>query len=215
MAANASKAKEIISALGKEYQNARISLNFSNPMQLLVSVMLSAQCTDKMVNIVTKGLFGKYKTSADFAGADLKALEQEIRPTGFYRNKARNVINAAKMIINDFNGKVPDTMESLLELPGVARKTANIVLSNAYGKLEGIAVDTHMRRVNYRLGLTKKTDPDKIEQDLMKIIPKRLWSSYTHLIIRHGRAVCKASVPHCSRCVLNGICPKEGVTKKV
>ncbi|MBI2143758.1 endonuclease III [Candidatus Woesearchaeota archaeon] len=215
MRAATAKAGQIINALKKEYPKARISLNSSNPVQLLVSVMLSAQCTDKRVNIVTSKLFIKYKTAADFARADLKTFEQEIRPTGFYRNKARNIIASAKMIENEFNGKVPDTMESLLKLPGVARKTANIVLSNAYGKLEGIAVDTHMKRVNYRLGLTKNANPEKIEQDLMKIIPSKLWNTYAYLIIEHGRAVCKAPVPHCSRCVLNKICPKNGVTKRL
>ncbi len=209
------KAEEIIRILKKEYKEAKISLNSSNLVQLLVAVILSAQCTDKRVNIVTAKLFRKYKTASDFAGADLKKFEQEIRPTGFYRNKAKNIINSARIIAEEFNGKVPDTMESLLKLPGVARKTANIVLSNAYGKLEGIAVDTHMRRLNYRLGLTKNTDPDKIEQDLMKIVPRKMWNTYTYLIIEHGRAVCKAPVPYCIKCILNKMCPKQGVTEKL
>lgn len=211
----ADKAEEVVRLLKNEYPKARISLSFSNPVQLLVAVILSAQCTDKRVNIVTAELFRKYKTASDFAGADLKTLEQEIRPTGFYRNKAKNIINSAGIIVKEFNGKVPDTMEGLLELPGVARKTANIVLSSAYGKVEGIAVDTHMRRVNYRLGLTKNTDPDKIEQDLMKIIQRKFWNTYTYQIIEHGRAVCRAPVPFCSKCVLNRICQKNGVTKRL
>ncbi|MBI2175973.1 endonuclease III [Candidatus Woesearchaeota archaeon] len=211
----AAKAKQVIELLRKEYPKARISLNFSNPVQLLVAVILSAQCTDKRVNIVTAELFRKYKTAADFARADLKTFEQEIRPTGFYRNKAKNIIGSARIIAKEFNRKVPDTMENLLKLPGVARKTANIVLSNAYGKVEGIAVDTHMRRVNYRLGLTKNTDPNKIEQDLMKIIPRKFWNTYTYKVIEHGRAVCRAPVPFCSKCVLNKICPKNGVTKRL
>ncbi len=215
MASASKKASRILSILKKEYGEAKISLKSSNHVQLLVAVILSAQCTDKRVNIVTAELFRKYKTASDFAGADLKTFEQEIRPTGFYRNKAKNIINSARIIVKEFNSKVPDTMESLLKLPGVARKTANIILSNAYGKLEGIAVDTHMRRLNYRLGLTKNTDPDKIEQDLMKIVPRRMWNTYTYLIIEHGRAVCKAPVPLCSRCVLNRICPKNGVTKQL
>lgn len=211
----AEKAKEIIAILKREYPEAKISLNFHNPVQLLVAVMLSAQCTDKRVNIVTSTLFRKYKTASDFAGANMKTFEQEIMSTGFYRNKARNIINSAKIIEKDFNGKVPDAMEGLLKLPGVARKTANIVLSNAYGIVAGIPVDTHQKRVNYRLGLTKNTDPDKIEQDLMKAIPKSIWGSYAYLIIEHGRAVCKAPVPICSKCVLNKICPKQGVTKQL
>lgn len=211
----AAKAEEVVRLLKNEYPKARISLSFSNPVQLLVAVMLSAQCTDKRVNIVTTTLFKKYRTAEDFARADLRTFEQEIRPTGFYRNKARNIINSAGIIVKEFNGKVPDTMEGLLELPGVARKTANIVLSSAYGKVEGIAVDTHMRRVNYRLGLTKNTNPDKIEQDLMQVVPKKLWSTYTYMIIEHGRAVCKAPVPVCSKCVLNKICLKQGVTKQL
>ncbi len=207
------KASRIIAILKKEYKGAKISLNSSNPVQLLVAVILSAQCTDKRVNIVTNTLFKKYKTAEDFAQADLKTFEQEIRPTGFYRNKAKNIISSGRIIIKAFNGKVPDTMEGLLKLPGVARKTANIVLSNAYGKLEGIAVDTHMKRVNYRLGLTKNTDPDKIEKDLIKIIPRKLWNTYTYKIIEHGRTVCKAPVPVCSKCVLNKTCPKKGITE--
>lgn len=215
MASVSKKASRIISILKKEYREAKISLNSSNPVQLLVAVILSAQCTDKRVNIVTAQLFKKYKTASDFAGANLKKFEQEIRSTGFYRNKAKNIINSARIIAEEFNGKVPDTMEGLLSLPGVARKTANIVLSNAYGKLEGIAVDTHMRRLNYRLGLTKNTDPNKIEQDLTKVIPRKMWNTYTYLIIEHGRAVCKAPVPYCSKCVLNKICPKNGVTNQL
>lgn len=211
----AAKTEDVIRLLKKEYPKAGISLNFSNPVQLLVAVMLSAQCTDKRVNIVTAELFGKYKTASDFAGTDLKTLEQEIRPTGFYRNKAKNIINSARIIVKDFNGKVPDTMESLLKLPGVARKTANIVLSNAYGKNFGIAVDTHVKRLSYRLGLTKNTNPDKIEQDLVKLYEKSMWNKITYLLIEHGRAVCRAPVPFCSKCVLNRICPKNGVTKQL
>lgn len=209
------KASRILSILKKEYGEAKISLNSSNPVQLLVAVILSAQCTDKRVNIVTAGLFRKYKTASDFAGADLKTFEQEIRPTGFYRNKAKNIIDSGRIIANEFNGKVPDTMENLLELPGVARKTANIVLSNAYGKNFGIAVDTHVKRLSYRLGLTKNTNPDKIEQDLMKLYEKNTWNKITYLLIEHGRAVCKAPVPLCSKCVLNRICPKNGVARRL
>lgn len=204
-----------IKLLKKEYSHAQISLNYKTPMQLLAAVILSAQCTDKRVNIVTEELFKKYKTSSDFAKAEQKTFEQEIKSTGFYRNKAKNIIASAKLIDGKFGGKIPDKMEELLTLPGVARKTANITLSNLYGKNCGIAVDTHMKRINYRLGLTKNTNPDKIEVDLMKIIPREMWGSYTHMIIQHGRAVCKAPVPLCSKCVLNKICPKQGVAKNM
>lgn len=204
-----------IKLLKKEYPHAQISLKYKTPMQLLAAVILSAQCTDKRVNIVTEELFKKYKTPSDFAKVEQKTFEQEIRSTGFYRNKAKNIIASAKLIDGKFGGKIPDKMEELLTLPGVARKTANITLSNLYGKNCGIAVDTHMKRVNYRLGLTKNTNPDKIEADLMKIIPREMWGSYTHLIIQHGRAVCKAPVPMCSKCVLNKICPKQGVAKNL
>ncbi len=207
-------AAKILSLLKKQYPNAKISLNFGNNVQLLVAVMLSAQCTDKRVNIVTKSLFGKYRSAKDFANADVKKFEQEIRSTGFYRNKAKSIIEAAKMIQKDFKGKVPDSMEELLKLPGVARKTANVVLGNAYGVVCGIAVDTHCKRVSYRLGLTENTNPEKIEKDLMQILPKKNWFEYNHLAIAHGRAVCKAPIPQCSKCLLNRICPKKGVTKR-
>jgi endonuclease III len=209
------RAAAAIRLLSREYPKPGISLDYGNPVQLLVSVMLSAQCTDRRVNIVTASLFRKYKTAADFANVKQSVLQREIRSTGFYRNKARHIIAATKIILHDYNGKVPDTMDALLKLPGVARKTANIVLSNAYGKLEGIAVDTHMKRVNFRLGLTRNTNPDRIEQDLMKIIPRKLWNTYTYYIISHGRAVCKAITPACSRCVLRKICPKKGVPRMV
>ena len=209
------RAAKVINLLKKEYPAAKIALYSNNPMQLLVAVILSAQCTDKMVNIVTKHLFKKYKTVDGFAKADLNTFQNEIRSTGFYRNKAKNIIATARIIQKDFNGKIPDNMDDLLKLKGVARKTANIVLSNVYGVLAGIAIDTHMKRVNYRLGLTDNTNPDKIEQDLMKIIPKKLWNRYTYLIIEHGRAVCKAPVPACSKCVLSKVCPRKGVVKSV
>lgn len=209
------RALAAIKLLKKEYPHAKISLGYNTPMQLLAAVILSAQCTDKRVNIVTEKLFKKYKTPSDFAKAEQKTFEQEIKSTGFYRNKAKNIIASARLIDGKFGGKIPDKMEELLTLPGVARKTANIILSNLYGKNCGIAVDTHMKRINYRLGLTKNTNPDKIEADLMKIIPEEIWGGYTHLIIQHGRATCKAPIPYCSRCVLNKICPKQGVEKNL
>ncbi|MFA5499897.1 MAG: endonuclease III, partial [Candidatus Omnitrophota bacterium] len=174
---------KIIPLLKKEYPGFTTALLHANPLQLLVSTILSAQCTDARVNIVTKPLFRKYKTARDYADADLKEFEQEIRSTGFYHNKAKNVIGAAKMIIDKFEGKVPDSMEELIQLPGVARKTANIVLSHGYGKIEGIAVDTHVRRVSFRLGLTKNEDPVKIERDLMNITPKKEWAHLSDLLI--------------------------------
>ena len=207
------QASKVIKLLKKEYPKAKIALSSDTPIQLLVAVILSAQCTDKRVNIVTATLFKKYKAVTDFASADLLTFQQEIKSTGFYRNKAKNIIAAAKMIKKDFNGKIPDNMEDLLKLPGVARKTANIVLSNVYGVVIGIPVDTHMLRINFRLGLTTNTDPNKIEQDLMQIVPKNMWKDYSYHIIEHGRAVCKAPTPICSKCILKKICPKKGVIK--
>jgi len=202
------KVNQIIKILKKEYPKAKIALEFSNPLEILVATILSAQCTDERVNKVTKSLFKKYKTVQDYANADLKKFEQEIKSTGFYRNKAKNIISSAKMIIEKFNGKVPDKMEDLLTLPGVARKTANIVLGNAYGIVEGIAVDTHVRRLSQRLGFTKNDDPVKIEQDLMKIIPKSNWFIISYLLIEHGRKICDARKPNCSECVISDLCPK-------
>lgn len=200
---------KIIPILKKEYPGFTTALLHANPLQLLVSTILSAQCTDARVNIVTKTLFRKYKTAHDYANADLKKFEQEIHSTGFYHNKAKNVTGAAKMIIDKFKGKVPDSMEELIQLPGVARKTANIVLSHGYGKIEGIAVDTHVRRVSFRLGLTKNEDPVKIEQDLMSITPKKEWAHLSDLLIAHGRAICAAGKPKCPECVLGSLCPSK------
>ncbi len=213
---NAGKnAERIIRILKRECPEAKTSLGYRNPMQLLAAVILSAQCTDKRVNIVTESLFKKYRTAKDFANANLNTFEQEIKSTGFYRNKAKNIIASAKMIVKEFNGKVPDTMENLLKLPGVARKTANVVLGNAYGIVEGIVVDTHCKRVSYRLGMTSGTNPERSERELMQVIPRKDWLGYGYLAIAHGRAVCKAPTPLCSKCVLNKLCPKKGVTKRL
>ena len=198
---------KIIELLEKEYPKTKIALHYSSPLEILVATILSAQCTDKRVNIVTKSLFKKYKTAEDYANADLTILEQEIRSTGFYRNKAKNIKNAGRILVDKFDSQVPRTMEEILELPGVARKTANIVLSNAYGVIVGIAVDTHVRRLSKRLGLTENTNPEKIEADLMQIVPKSHWKSITNLLISHGRNVCKARKPKCNICILNKICP--------
>ena len=205
------RVKKILALLKKEYPGFTTALTHRNPLQLLVATILSAQCTDARVNIVTKGLFKKYKTVGDFAGAGLKTFQQEIRSTGFYRNKAKNIIGAAKMVIDRFKGRVPDSMAELIELPGVARKTANIVLSHGYGKIEGIAVDTHVRRVSYRLGLTKNENPVKIEEDLMKITEKTDWAHLSDLLIAHGRAICAAAKPKCLECVLNRLCPSKKI----
>jgi endonuclease-3 len=198
---------KVIELLEKEYPEARIALSFTDPLELLIATILSAQCTDERVNTVTKMLFKKYRKAEDYANADLKELEHDIRSTGFYRNKARNIKNAAQMLVEKFNSKVPKTMNEMLELSGVARKTANIVLSNAFNVVEGIAVDTHVRRVSRRLGLTKNEDPNKIEEDLMKIVPKDKWMRITDLLIFLGRKVCTAKKPKCEVCVLNDVCP--------
>lgn len=200
---------KILSLLKKEYPKAKIALNFSTPLEILVATVLSAQCTDARVNIVTKSLFKKYRKVQDYAKANLKTFEQEIRSTGFYRNKAKNIISTAQKIVKDFGGKLPDSMDKLLQLPGVARKTANIVLLNGFGKVDGIAVDTHVRRLSQRLGLTKNQAPEKIEQDLMKILDKKEWGKFSYLLIDHGRKVCDAKKPKCLECILQKLCPSR------
>jgi len=198
---------KIIELLEKEYSDAKIALAYTSPLELLVATILSAQCTDKRVNIVTKTLFKKYRTTKDYANTDLEKLEEDIRPTGFYRNKAKNIKKCCQILIEKFNSEVPRTMEEMLELPGVARKTANVVLSNAFGVIEGIAVDTHVRRLARRLGLTEHKDANKIERDLMNIVLKTHWMRITDLLILHGRNVCVARKPKCRICVLNKLCP--------
>jgi endonuclease-3 len=198
---------KVIKLLEKEHPDAKIALHYTNPLELLVATILSAQCTDERVNIVTKTLFKKYRTAEDYANANAKELEEDIRSTGFYRNKARNIKKCCQMLVERFDSQVPRTMEEMLELAGVARKTANIVLSNAFGVIEGIAVDTHVRRLAKRLGLTEKEDPNKIEKDLMEIVPKDYWMKITDLLIFHGRRICTAKKPKCAVCVLNKICP--------
>lgn len=200
---------KILLLLKKEYPKAKIVLNFSTSLDILVATVLSAQCTDARVNIVTKSLFKKYRKVQDYAKANLKTFEQEIRSTGFYRNKAKNIISAAQKIVKDFGGKLPDSMDKLLQLPGVARKTANIVLLNGFGKVDGIAVDTHVRRLSQRLGLTKNQDPQKIEQDLMKILDKKEWGKFSYLLIDHGRKICDAKKPKCLECILQKLCPSK------
>jgi endonuclease-3 len=201
------KIGHILDLLKKEYPEIATALRFRDPLQLLVATMLSAQCTDARVNMVTEELFKKYRSVEDYAKADPSVFEKEIRSTGFYRNKTKNIIGAAMMIVDEFDSRVPDTMEELIQLPGVARKTANIVLSNGYGKIEGIAVDTHVKRLSGLLGLTVKKDPVKIERDLMKVTPREEWSNLSHLLIFHGRALCIARRPRHDICVLNWFCP--------
>jgi len=198
---------KIIELLEPEYPGAKTALYYHNPLEMLVSTILSAQCTDKQVNIVTKSLFKKYHTAEDYANADLAELEQDVRSTGFYRNKAKNIKNTGRLLVEKYDSQVPRTMGELVELPGVARKTANIVLTNAYGIVVGIAVDTHVRRLSQRFGLTENKNPNKIESDLMQIVPKSHWEHITDLLIFHGRNVCAARKPKCSLCVLNKICP--------
>jgi len=199
------RVEHIIKELDRLYPAAGCSLVYENPLQLLIATQLSAQCTDARVNIVTKDLFKKYRTVQDFANADIKELEQDIRSTGFYRNKAKNIIECCKKIISDFDGEVPNTMDKLLTLPGVGRKTANLVLGDIFN-IPGVVVDTHAKRLSNRLGLTKEQDPVKIEFDLMKIIPKEIWSRFSHQLVLHGRAVCKARKPDCGTCTLMAYC---------
>jgi len=196
------KALKIIKVLKKLFPTAKIALNYSNPWELLVAVVLSAQCTDKKVNEVTKNLFKKYKTLDDYIKANPRKFEQDIKSTGFYKNKAKNILATARIIKEKFNGQVPKTMEELLTLPGIGRKSANVILGNAYGIVEGIAVDTHVRRLAKKLGLTKNTDPDKIEKDLMQIIPKKYWFPFTYWLIEYGRKYCPARPHNHNNCPL-------------
>jgi len=193
--------------LEKEHPDARIALRYSNPLELLVATMLSAQCTDRTVNEVTSRLFKKYQSAEDYARVNIRTLEREIRSTGFYHNKAKNLKKTARVLMKSFGGYVPKRMDELLTLPGVARKTANIVLSNAFRVIEGIAVDTHVRRLSQRLGLSMNSNPDKIERDLMELIPRDQWSKFTDLLIFHGRRICAAKKPLCEKCVLSKLCP--------
>jgi len=202
------RVKKITLVLKKLFPNAKIVLKYKNNWELLVSVILSAQCTDIMVNKVTQKLFKKYKKFDDYLGADIKEFEQDIRSTGFYHNKTKNILGAARVVKEKFKGKIPKTMEEILEIPGVARKTANVVLGNAYGIVEGIAVDTHVRRLSIKLGLTDHHDPVKIEQDLMEILPKKEWFDFTYRLIEYGRYICPARRHDCTKHPLTKIYPK-------
>lgn len=202
---------ELIRGLRELYPDADCELRHENPLELLVATILSAQCTDERVNRVTAELFRKYRTAADYAAADPRVFEEEIRSTGFYRNKTKTVLGAARRLVEAYDGRVPDTMEEILTLPGVARKTANLVLGTALGKTTGVVVDTHVRRLASRLDLSPETDPPKIEQDLMEILPREEWIFLGHALILHGRRVCKARKPACDACGLAGVCPRNGV----
>jgi len=208
------RTKKIIAGLKRAYPDAHCELNHSSPLELLIATILSAQCTDKRVNIVTAGLFRKYRSAADFAGADLKTLENEIKTTGFYRNKAKNVKACCESIVAKHGGEVPKTMEELVQLGGVGRKTANVVLGNAFNTNAGVVVDTHVARLSIRLGLTKETDPVKVEQALMPLVPQVEWTLFSHLLIWHGRRRCYARNPDCPNCEVRELCPRIGVVKK-
>lgn len=202
---------EILKRLKKEYPKPGTVLNFNTPFELLVATILSAQTTDAHVNKVTEKLFRKYKTVKDYANAPLEIFQKDVSSINFYRNKSKNILASAKLIADKFNSRVPDTMNKLINLPGVARKTANIVLYSAYNKNEGIAVDTHVKRVAFRLSLTKNDDPVKIENDLMEITPKKEWGTLSHLLIFHGRSICPAKKPKHNECVLYDVCPSRNI----
>ena len=200
-------AEETIARLKSAYPEARTALDWKNPLELLVATILSAQTTDVRVNAVTPTLFAKYPTAADYAAADPTELEEDIRSTGFFRNKAKSLRGMARALVDDHGGEVPRTMEDLVALPGVGRKTANVVLGNAFSIDEGVVVDTHVRRLSNRLGFTVHSDPEKIEMDLMQTISRRDWTVFSHLLILHGRSVCKARKPACGDCIMNDLCP--------
>jgi len=206
------RAKKILGRLERAYPAAQCALRHENPLQLLVSTILSAQCTDERVNQVTRPLFQKYKTAADFAYADPREFEKEIRPTGFFRAKTKSILGAAKLLVEKFGGEAPRTMDELLELPGVARKTANVVLGTAFGIASGVVVDTHVTRLSHRLDFSREDDPKKIEQDLMQIVPKSTWIVFSHHLIWHGRLVCQARKPKCAECPLEDLCYSKDKT---
>jgi endonuclease-3 len=211
MAAKRARTTEIVTRLHAAYPDAKCSLDFRNAYELLVATILSAQCTDERVNMVTPALFERYPSPEDLAGARPGELEEMIRSTGFFRNKTKSLLGMASAVVDRHSGAVPSDFDDMVRLPGVGRKTANVVLGNAYGINAGIAVDTHVKRVSGRLGLTRHTDPEKIEPDLMKLAPRDEWTDLSHLLIYHGRAVCKAPKPRCEECVLNDICPSSRV----
>ena len=209
--AKAARLKKILGALDRAYPKAHCELDHRNPLELLVATILSAQCTDKRVNVVTRDLFKKYRSAADYANAPLAELEQAIRTTGFFRNKARNIQACCRKLVERHNGQVPSTMDELTHLDGVGRKTANVVLGNAFGINAGIVVDTHVARLSYRLGLTSQKAPEKIEQALMTLVPQKQWALFSHWLIWHGRRRCSARKPDCAHCEVLKLCPRIGV----
>jgi len=209
-----SRTRKVISRLRKIFPNPRIALEHRDPLQLLVATILSAQCTDERVNQVTPGLFRKYRSASDYAEANVVEFEQEIRSTGFFRAKAKSIINCCKELVERHGGKVPERMDELVELPGIGRKTANCVLGGAYGIASGVVVDTHVKRLSQRLGLSREDDPEKIEQDLMEIVPKKHWIDFGNMLIWHGRRTCQARKPNCPECVINELCPSAEIFMK-
>ncbi|MBI3648369.1 MAG: endonuclease III [Actinobacteria bacterium] len=201
------RAPEIVKRLSKAYPDAKVALRFTNPLECLVATILSAQCTDEKVNEVTATLFRKYRMPQDYLKVPEDELKRDVKPTGFFNQKATSIREACRRIVEVYGGKVPDEMEELITLRGVARKTANIVLGNSFGKVEGIAVDTHVKRLANRLGFSEESDPEKIERDLMRLIPKRSWFGFTYVLIDHGRAVCDARKPRCGECPVSELCP--------
>jgi endonuclease-3 len=209
----AARIRKIITGLKKAYPDAHCELNFSNPLELLIATILSAQCTDKRVNIVTAELFKKYRTAADYADAPASELEEAIKTTGFFRNKTKSIKSAAESLVEKHRGEVPRSMEELLELGGVGRKTANVILGNAFDINVGIVVDTHVARLSQRLGLTREKDPQNIEQQLMVMVPQKEWTLFSHWLIWHGRRRCYARNPDCGNCEIKSLCPRIGVPK--
>jgi endonuclease-3 len=209
LAAEKKRTRKIISLLKSEYPDARCSLEHSNPLELLLATILSAQCTDERVNIVTASLFRKYRKPEDYLAVPASELENDIRSTGFYRNKAKSIQGTCRILNEQYKDRVPETMDELLELPGVARKTANVVLGNAFGIAAGVVVDTHVSRLSQRLELTSQKTPEKIEQELIGLVPRKDWIIFPHLLIAHGRKVCKARTPLCGECVIERLCPSS------
>jgi endonuclease-3 len=204
-------AAQVVRLLRREYPDATCALNFTTPLELLIATILSAQCTDQRVNQVTQQLFQKYRTAADYARTPLEELERDIQSTGFFRNKAKSIVGCCKVLAEQHGGQVPQDIEVLVQLPGIGRKTANVVLGTAFRIASGVVVDTHVIRVSRRLGLTEQKDPEKIEQDLTALVPKKEWIEFSHRMIHHGRRICVARKPKCDECVLGGICPRIGV----
>lgn len=206
---NKLKAKEIFEILKKQYPDAKCSLNFSSPFEMMIAVMLSAQCTDERVNMVTEKIFSKYNTPEDFINLPLEDIEKMIHSCGFYKNKAKNIKLASQKILQDFNGSVPQTMDELLTIPGIGRKSANVIMLEAFNNPQGIAVDTHAKRISNRIGFSDKKEPEKIEQDLLKLFPKKYYYDANHVLIWHGRITCKAQKPNCANCCIKNYCQSQ------